>query len=485
MRLGGGGSSRSYLVSSIGSNTETLPTTHNVPIVADRAAARPLKAASFVMQRVTSAPVDATPTLPDRSPESILLNSRPASPRKSKSSFRAIDRGRGDVLPTSALSNNRLRSYSSSNVTRYAGRRASAPPEQLNAMTRSLRNRRSAVQLDQEDSKIPIIEDVESLPNGRSPLKQTWSDTFGKMDKPRRISDDLGIYLMNMRRIHLVQLLFVMVVFYFVWDSYAKAMSANTQMMLIKQDESMMMLHLRRLEEQSLNLHEAITRLSERGPIRAEAPAAGMNVDNDLIKVQYEQLKQMEDELSVEVKSLQAKIRQADRANIVRYYGEGPVQVILDIDFADQRHVTAAQISILLWYETPHASWTLLDQIRRGLWDGAAFTLESNAVVAEPTTADQAEKRLDFVEKGQKRHESWTVGLTESSNGVLSLFINLKDNTQLHKHDVCIGKIIDGFDTLQRLTRSARAQKPGQQAVVSIKKASASHLTRRESAGLI
>lgn len=35
------------------------------------------------------------------------------------------------------------------------------------------------------------------------------------------------------------------------------------------------------------------------------------------------------------------------------------------------------------------------------------------------------------------------------------MFINLADNYEEHKHETCVGKIIDGFDTLQRLLETA------------------------------
>jgi len=74
-------------------------------------------------------------------------------------------------------------------------------------------------------------------------------------------------------------------------------------------------------------------------------------------------------------------------------------------------------------------------------------------------------------------HGAWTVGLRETSmttsskrrkregkqhsndndndidnNNNLEMFINLSDNQHLYQHEAtCVGKIIDGFDTLQRL----------------------------------
>jgi cyclophilin family peptidyl-prolyl cis-trans isomerase len=361
----------------------------------------------------------------------------------------------------------------------------------------------------------PVVQDIPaSSPAVQRGVQFTWSDTFGKTDKPRNHHSQYDYYyqswnshaaslqwaLKNVKRGQLFQAIVMLGVTCFVLDSYYKAMATTEHLLMVKHEESLMMLHLKRLEEQALHLHESVTRLSERGFDRlAEGgngpggsdPARSQNqhVDADLIKVQYDQLRQMEDELNHEVKSLQNKIRQTDRANIVRAFGEGPVQVALEIDFAAGASSGGAAgssaISILLWYETPHAAWTLLDQIRRGVWDGAHFEMDRGfAVTANPTEPDSHNKRLEFMEKGQKMHEPWTVGLTETDDGELSLFINLQDNSQYHKYDVCVGKIIDGFDTLQRLTRAARNQQQSN-VPVTIRRAAASHLTRRESAGLI
>jgi hypothetical protein len=63
------------------------------------------------------------------------------------------------------------------------------------------------------------------------------------------------------------------------------------------------------------------------------------------------------------------------------------------------------------------------------------------------------------------------------------MFINLKDNTDYHTNDVCIGKVIDGFDALQRLVDVSRNQVDNG-LPVSIKGATATHLTRTHT-GLI
>jgi len=54
------------------------------------------------------------------------------------------------------------------------------------------------------------------------------------------------------------------------------------------------------------------------------------------------------------------------------------------------------------------------------------------------------------------------------------MYFNLKDNTNQHRHETCVGKVIDGFDALQRLLEVSRARKDD--SIIRIKKAGATHV---------
>ncbi|GKZ01356.1 hypothetical protein MPSEU_001086600 [Mayamaea pseudoterrestris] len=537
------GVSRSFLTQSVSGGApssrggSTLPQHAPPDVFIDDTPKRriPPKSASF---SIFNRREDTSPLLPDRSPDANNMMNHyhrnnnfhhPMSPglKNGRTSFRAAERGKTNLLPTSVSSSNMTpsangggvtmmmntnRSRASSTSSFTINRRSNTTPhEQLQQMTQSLRSRKRSggtnyAASDDEGGlpsfSSPSADQYRHSINGhqqlqqqqhRSSMKPTWRDTFGKTDKPMR-KRELVVCLarstMTIRRQHVFQALITCFVTFFVWDSYQKALATTEQLLIVKHEESMMMLHLKRLEEQSLNLHESIARLSQGSVGVPEQHLNGLEADanhhhkgsesfdGEIIKIQTKQLREMEDELDHEVKTLQAKIQHSDRANIVQTFGEGPVQVILDV-FLPQSQQESSKISILLWYDTPHAAWTLIQQLNKGLWDDAVVRLDKNvAITLEPPHAETL-KQVDFVEKGQKKHESWTVGLTETSQGGLGLFINLQDNTQYHKHDVCIGKVIDGFDTLQRLTRVARGDE-----VVKIRKATASHLTMKESAGL-
>ena len=285
----------------------------------------------------------------------------------------------------------------------------------------------------------------------------------------------------SMKLGHILQVVIVFAVTALVWESHNKALFAAQQLSQFKEEESLLLLHLQKIEQQSIQLHENLSRLAQSG-IRAPKEGGedtGVKVDFDLIHKQTQQLYQMEEELNHEVRTLQTRIQQSARNHIITEYGEGPVQVILELDFGPNAS-GPDKISILLWHDTPHASWTWLEQIKRHVWDGAHFDWQQGHIIdALPPNADPVGGKIEFVEQSQHGHEAWTVGLRESETGMLTMYVNLQDNTNLHKHETCVGKVIDGFDALQRLLEVARTQHDGQKSTISVKRASATHVTKK------
>lgn len=293
--------------------------------------------------------------------------------------------------------------------------------------------------------------------------------------------------LMTMKLGNFLRLVAIVLFVVLVWDAHRKASATSQRLQLFKSEESVVMLHLHRLEKQLIFLHENLERLSKKGK---EAPAPGEanpkkpGIDIALINQQKQQLFQMEEELNHEVRTLQMQMQKSARRSIVQEYGEGPIQVRLDLQFSgDSRPGSATnQIGILLWHDTPHAAWTLLEQITRHVWDGASFKLDNSRILGcDPVHGDSS--KLEFVEQSERGHKAWTVGLMESNNGALRFFINLQDNTSFSKYNVCVGKVINGFDALQRLVESSRNVENGVQPVTIIS-ARATHLARRDTDSL-
>ena len=131
-----------------------------------------------------------------------------------------------------------------------------------------------------------------------------------------------------------------------------------------------------------------------------------------------------------------------------------------------------------LWAEAPHAAWTWLEQIQRNLWDGTELQWkEAQVLQGIPSREDPMHRgAIEFVEPTKSGHEAWTVGLKQTGpDGKLSMFLNLQDNDHLYQHESNVGKIIDGFDALQKLLEATR--KDG--TTVKIQKASAVHVTKK------
>jgi len=288
-----------------------------------------------------------------------------------------------------------------------------------------------------------------------------------------------------------------------VWESHHKAMFATRQLDQFKEEESLLLLHLQKIERQSIQLHENFERLAlnakDVGDNAAESSGetGGDGVNIELIEKQKEQLYEMEEELNREVKALESRIQQSARSHIIQEFGEGPVQVVLELDFGNVENVAPVinpnkaprklptEITVLLWRDTPHAAWTWLEQIGRHVWDDADIAWsEAHVIDASPKRNDPANSKIEFVEKGEHGHEAWTVGLRDTSmddsgGGGLSMYINLQDNTHYHKHETCVGKIKAGFEVLQRLLEVSRSNNyDTPSSGIRIKSASAMHVAK-------
>jgi hypothetical protein len=305
-----------------------------------------------------------------------------------------------------------------------------------------------------------------------------------------------------------VGLLFVIVIL--VMHSHSCADFTVQTLRRLKQEESLGLLKLHKIERQSLTLHENI-----RGRLQRSGASEGN--ENDPLESQHRQLEEMAFELDSQVSTLQKRIQIAARHEIIETYGEGPVKVVIELDFdgaddtikrpsttpfGDNSDVSSSShISIALWPDTPHAAWTFLDQIGRTIWDGSSLEWDTSSTLLSfrPMKDDPTGKnRLEFIEhhpsdaktNPDMHHGPWTVGLRESlsddsssseSGGGLEMFINLADNRESHKQDTCIGKILDGFYALQRLLEATRMNEDGKAIThVTVKSVTAMHMVNNE-----
>jgi len=307
-----------------------------------------------------------------------------------------------------------------------------------------------------------------------------------------------------------------------VWSRTEAAFATGT-LLRLKESETMGLLKLHRLESHSMHIHEQmrqrILRESNRNKdtddldylLDGEDLDEVIGSEDDPLMNQYEHLVKMSADLHkhADITTLQSTIQETAVDEIISTYGEGPVKVVVELDFGDKittekrearrtnDMIKGTYISIILWPDTPHAAWTWLEQLRRSIWDGSFVKLNPTSTLLQfgPTKDDPKDRgHLEFVESHpieeksnpDMHHGAWTIGLRETisedhKKSHLEMFINLADNREELKHETCVGKIFDGFDALQRLLEGIEVTPDGEADTnVSVKSVSAMHMTHHE-----
>jgi cyclophilin family peptidyl-prolyl cis-trans isomerase len=518
-----GSGSESYLAKLKGSNEQSLPSVNpNRPAPASFHVRMPRSAAAAAVSRPNNrlglsprGALGSYDELPTTAADSASVDSTDSIPKMPSRNFmRAAEGGKGSLLPDYSAPQqptrelpNRMSTRSSPSLAhtmKLPGTRGTSvgsigsngggpglPQTQMDTTRQTSGGAFEAVKQSIRRRAASYLSDDEDIGGGGSSGRRAAASPY----RDRRPSRGFRLYqkLQNVLRLklgHLLQVGIVIAVSVLVWESHHKAMFAAEQLQTFKQEESLLLLHLQKIEKHSLSLHENLTRLAKSGVTREKGggDSADGGVDFDLIQKQTQQLYQMDEELGREVKSLQERIQQSARSHIIQAFGEGPVQVVLELDFQGLVKLDAgsSRISILLWHDTPHAAWTWLDQITKHIWDGADFAWnEAHVIDAVPHQHQHdpaVSNKIEFVEQGQHSHEPWTVGLKElEDTGTLGMYINLQDNTQYHRHEVCVGKVMEGFDALQKLLEVSRGggQDGKQHPTIRIKTATAMHVAHR------
>lgn len=278
------------------------------------------------------------------------------------------------------------------------------------------------------------------------------------------------------------------VILLMIMQSHYHATFAEQQLLRYREEESALLLQLHKIERHSIKLHKSIRSRLERAGV--QVPAGSDSYDES-------PLHEMAQALHGQILPLQEAIQNDARANIVEEYGEGPVKLALELQFHSDNDKTKevsslnTRMDILLWPDTPHAVWTLLEQVDRHVWDGALVHWSPDQPILEltPTRTDPLNRgKLEFSEfipHHDSWHGAWTVGIREDpETGKLQLFMNLQDNAEFQEHETCVGKILAGFDTLQRVLSVSRQlggeEEEGSPTTVTIRQASAMHVTKRE-----
>jgi cyclophilin family peptidyl-prolyl cis-trans isomerase len=424
-RLGGGTYKQSYLVSGGGnSQTQTV-------IEERRPRSSPPSSGKFIL------PTTVRPESPSGS-----VRSTPKTRR-----VKAAESGTGTLLPvlintpllaSSSASGklvlmNRVRSFSDMS---HGTDKQDSPSE-----AGGLR-RRSTLNLD--DESITLLQRRHSMSGPGLPI-HNGSNSRGRSGGTTQTYLQVNTKCFTIG--HLLQAMVVCVVFYLVYDAHYKVQEAAHRLEHYKQEEAMLIVQMDGVEDRAAQLQDQLTKLRE------DHHQATENIDETKTQTldihnEIHQWKREYFEVNKEVHALQDFMQDVARKELQSQYGQGAViHVNLDLNIGNAER---SQISVELFEEAPHASWVFVQQIANGDWSQANFIWHpAHMVLASPSKA--ASVKLEFIEKSYHHHEAWTIGLTRSHNGGYNLYVNLQDNSHVHEGDVCLGKIVGGFDTLQKL----------------------------------
>lgn len=422
----------------------------------------------------------------ERSPESIPR--RPARRR----GYRAAESGKGDVLPSYTNTPNRARTHSLSNLMQSPFKSHNEPHHTVSHSLRSRRRTVVAVSTTSDDDEGSYPVERPSPLNQHAYQRNSWSDSNdgfshtkgGDHNRPRQRSfysllPGTDQRWMNMKSPNFIALVLLFCVACFTAGSYHKVFAASTQLDALQREESLLLVHLHKIEEQLVQLHENLRRLTDRSEGSVSVTGGGpqrLSLDSDLLDVQMRKLREMEAELDHEVRSLQSKLSDSAKRSIVNSFGEGAVQVDLDISFGPENDnaLVSNTLTIRLWHDTPHTAWTFLQQIENGSWNGAKFSVfQGRALLVQTENGDGVvEPQVDFIEHSQKGHDRYTVGLNE--NGII---LNIQDNRDYFKKEASVGVITAGFDTLRQLVTEVEGQ---HSETATIRRASVSHLRKEQ-----
>jgi hypothetical protein len=434
-RLGGGSFGQSRLVGPGGSQTQVLSSSESSIPAAPRSS-------GIAIQNNGSLPTSHSVSPPPLS-----------TPRMFRRMV-ASESGSGSLLPDFNNSMSLHRSFSgSSPVPAAVPVTAPSSPVENNSVNNNLR-RRSTLQLDQMD--------VQKLSRNNSLDSNSYIGGGSQIRNNRRAQNNAQptyqmMHYQGWTLGHLVQTLVVMTIFYLVFDAHHKVSEASLRLEHYKNEETILVNQMDRIEGRAMQLQEQLKRLREDTLSIPEGESAfaaeTVQLHKDIAAV-----KRSHTEVDREVHALQEFLQQGARQEIMERYGSGSVHVNLDLGLVGEDGPKA--LTIELFEETPHANWVFLQQILQGDWKDSKFIWHpAHMILATPAHATNT--KLEFVEKSFHKHQAWTVGLTPSENGSYNFFVNLLDNGEAHEGDVCLGKIVGGFDALQRLMHVPITTKSG------------------------
>jgi len=273
----------------------------------------------------------------------------------------------------------------------------------------------------------------------------------------------------------LITLMLLFMIVCFLAGSHQLAMSATNQIEEITLSENKLLTHLRNVEGHSLQFADTLRQLQEiqdgvtplqNGQQAQQQP----DVNADILQHQIQQLREVEARLLHEVGGLEDHVLAESKNALMERYGGGDITVFMELELVGgangqtQHHSLAIQ----LWREAPCTSWTFLQQVLNGVWDGATFTQQGRTLLAQPAmvagddnsaSPQQQRKAIEppiSVKENisQQAHKRFSATLTKDG-----LAFNMQDNTRhfMPKDEaVSIGVVpTDNFVVLRNIVRDA------------------------------
>ena len=168
------------------------------------------------------------------------------------------------------------------------------------------------------------------------------------------------------------------------------------------------------------------------------------------------------------VDTVQAEANQS----VLEHYGEGPHRVKFTVQLPGLTKSMTFTIELAPTQQMPHTVEVFLDQVYHELWVNCTFSLNTGTAVHASTKSRREEfERLGlstvrYPEYSEDfSHKEWTVAFARNSPG---FYVNMVDNTdqqQVAGHfkldhqvltygiDPCFGKVVDGHETLEKISQ--------------------------------
>jgi len=180
-------------------------------------------------------------------------------------------------------------------------------------------------------------------------------------------------------------------------------------------------------------------------------------------------LKRKVNRLNERAGSFKEHIQTISKKDTIKKYGSGVHRVEIVLAFPDDKlnAPTTFVIELAPLNVMPHSVFVFLEMVATELLDGCSFILNvlhvlktapipydgsSVAVKAKEFKNHGLETGVAFREYSHAYpHNRYTVGFAADDSP--SFYINTNDNTDLHEGDPCFGKVVDGFETIERLQK--------------------------------